>query len=68
MIEMSLNNRHRDTDERISRKHGDELIRNLRHIFGASFAPHEDTNSQLRVVLHRLDEPSLDTLIADLVK
>jgi hypothetical protein len=68
MIEMGLDNRHQDTDERISRKHGDELIRNLRHFFGASFAPHEDTNSQLGVVLHRLDEPSLNKLIADLDK
>jgi hypothetical protein len=68
MIEMGLDNRNQDTEERISRKHGDELIRNLRQIFGASFAPHEDANSQLGVVLHRLDEPSLDKLIADLDK
>jgi hypothetical protein len=66
MSELSLDDRHRDTDGRISRKHGDELIRNLRRTFGAGFAPQEDMNSQLGVVLHRLDEPSLTKLIADL--
>jgi hypothetical protein len=66
MDELDEGDRNRDMDERISLKHGDELIRNLRPIFGADFAPDEDTNSQLRVILHRLDEPSLDKLRADL--
>jgi hypothetical protein len=66
MDELGLDDRHRDADGRISRKHGDELIRNLRKTFGAGFAPQEDMNSQLGVVLHRLDEPSLNKLIAGL--
>jgi hypothetical protein len=66
MNELSLDDRQRDADGRISRKHGDELIRNLRKTFGAGFAPHEDMNSQLGVVLHRLDEESYDRLVADL--
>ena len=46
MDELDEGDRNRDMDERISLKHGDELIRNLRPIFGADFAPDEDTNSQ----------------------
>jgi hypothetical protein len=66
MDELGLDDRQRDADGRISRKHGEELIRNLRKTFGAGFAPQEDMNSQLGVVLHRLDEPSLNKLRADL--
>ena len=44
---------------------GDTLIRTLRKTYGVHFAPGCRDDEQLRDVLHRLDEPSLSTLIYD---
>jgi hypothetical protein len=68
MNEAGLDQRHRDKDGRLSRKHGDTIIRTLRETYGVNFAPHEDTNSRLGAVLQRLDEPSLLKLVNDLDK
>ena len=38
MKEPGLDDRHRDKDGEISRKHGNTLVRTLRQIYGASFA------------------------------
>jgi hypothetical protein len=63
MNEPGLDRRHRDRDGRISRKHGNTLIRTLRLTYGANFAPKESPNVKLEGVLQRLDEPSLKKLI-----
>jgi hypothetical protein len=65
MEQPGLDNRHRDKDGRIARKHGNTLIRTLREKYGPDFAKGEDDYATLRVVLHSLDEPSLSKLIAD---
>lgn len=44
---------------------GDTLIRTLRKTYGAHFAEGCRDDDQLRDVLHKLDEPSLSTLIYD---
>jgi hypothetical protein len=38
MKEPGLDNRHRDKDGEISRKHGNTLVRTLRRIYGPNFA------------------------------
>jgi hypothetical protein len=38
MKEPGLDNRHRDKDGEISRKHGNTLVRTLRKIYGPNFA------------------------------
>lgn len=38
MKEPGLDNRHRDIDGQISRKHGNTLVRTLRKIYGPNFA------------------------------
>jgi len=38
MKEPGLDDRHRDKDGEISRKHGNTLVRTLRQIYGQSFA------------------------------
>jgi hypothetical protein len=58
-----VDNRHRDKDGAISRKHGNTLISTLRQTYGANFAKGEADNAKLSDVLHRLDEPSLRQLI-----
>jgi hypothetical protein len=65
MEQPGLDNRHRDKDGRIALKHGNTLIRTLREKYGPGFAKGEDDYATLSVVLHSLDEPSLNKLIAD---
>jgi hypothetical protein len=54
----------RDRSE-ISRKHGDTLVRILREVYGAWFAPGCADDDKLSDVLHKLDEPSLSQLLHD---
>jgi hypothetical protein len=68
MKEPGLDNRHRDKNGEISRKHGNTLISTLRRTYGANFAPAESPDAKLGDVLHRLDEPSLRHLVNDLAK
>jgi hypothetical protein len=65
MKEPGLDNRHRDKNGEISRKHGNTLIRTLRKIYGAGFAPSCSDHEKLSDVLHKLDEPSLTQLVRD---
>jgi hypothetical protein len=59
-----LDDRHRDKDGEISKKHGNTLISTLRETtYGPSFARGESGAAKLGDVLHRLDEPSLAALV-----
>lgn len=62
---MALDNRHRDKNGEISRKHGNTLVGTLRKHYGASFAPGFKDSDTLHQVLATLDEPSLSKLIKD---
>jgi hypothetical protein len=63
-----LDNRHRDKNGEIARKHGNTLISTLRETYGAGFAPGRSGDEKLKDLLHDLDEPSLTHLIHDLRK
>jgi hypothetical protein len=58
-----LDNRHRDKNGEISRKHGNTLIRTLRETYGPGFAPACDPNAKLSDCLHQIDEKSLSQLV-----
>lgn len=66
MDQPGLDNRHRDKNGQIARKHGNTLISTLRQTYGQHFAPDCPADAKLIDVLHRLDEPSLTHLIHDL--
>ena len=57
--------RHRDKNGEIGRKHGNMLIGMLRKQYGKSFAPGCADDERLSDVLHKIDEPSLGTLVLD---
>ena len=65
MKEPGLDNRHRDKNGEISRKHGNTLVRTLRKIYGDGFATGFSETSKLSDVLSKLDEPSLSKLVRD---
>jgi hypothetical protein len=65
MREPGLDNRHRDKNGEIGRKHGNTLVRTLRTIYGSGFAPGCGDDEKLSDVLHKFDEPSLSRLHAD---
>ncbi len=65
MPEGALLNRHRDKNGEISRKHGNTLVSTLRKLYGRNFAPGCDDRESLSDVLHKLDETSLNQLVAD---
>ena len=65
MPEGALLNRHRDKNGEISRKHGNTLVHTLRKIYGRNFAPGCEDHEKLSDVLHKLDETSLNQLVAD---
>jgi hypothetical protein len=66
MQQPGLDQRHRDKNGEISKKHGNTLISTLRRTYGADFAPGIPGDTKLSDVLHRLDEPSLAKLVRDL--
>jgi len=66
MKQPGLDDRDRDKNGEISRKHGNTLISTLRQTYGADFASGIPGHSNLRDALHRLDEPSLTKLVSDL--
>jgi hypothetical protein len=51
MKEPGLDDRHRDKDGEISRKHGNTLVRTLRKIYGQSFASGFPETAKLSEVL-----------------
>jgi hypothetical protein len=61
-----LDQRHRDKNGEISRKHGNTLISTLRETYGQHFAPGIEGHKKLKDVLHILDESSLSQLVEDL--
>jgi hypothetical protein len=65
MKEPGLDHRHRDKNGEISRKHGNTLVRTLRKIYGAKFAPGCADEEKLSEVLHKFDESSLSQLHRD---
>lgn len=65
MNEPGLDNRHRDRNGEISRKHGNTLVRTLRKIYGPGFAKGWRDTAKLSDVLHALDENSLSQLVRD---
>ena len=62
MQQPGLDGRHRTLLGRISRKHGNTLVRTLRGYHGASFLPQFRDTDDLKDVLHTLSEPSLSQL------
>jgi hypothetical protein len=65
MKEQGLDNRHRDKNGEISRKHGNTLVRTLRKIYGSGFAPGCRDEEKLSDVLHKCDATSLGQLHKD---
>jgi hypothetical protein len=65
MKEPGLDNRHRDKDGEISRKHGNTLVRPLRKMYGAGFAPGFKDTDTLSDVLRNFNEPTLSQLRRD---
>lgn len=59
MKEPGLDNRHRDKNGEISRKHGNTLIGTLRKHYGAGFAAGFKDSDKLSYALEKMDEPSL---------
>jgi hypothetical protein len=62
---MSIDDRHRDKNGEISRKHGNTLVSTLLRIYGQSFAAGESESAKLSDVLARLHETSLSQIIKD---
>ena len=62
---MNIDDRHRDKNGEISRKHGNTLVGTLRKIYGDSFAAGESESAKLSDVLSKLHETSLTQLVHD---
>ena len=62
---MSIDDRHRDKNGEISRKHGNTLVGTLRTIYGPSFAAGEPEGAKLSDVLEKLHETSLTQMVHD---
>jgi hypothetical protein len=62
---MSIDDRHRDRNGELSRKHGNTLVRTLRTIYGDTFAAGESESAKLSDVLNKLHEISLTQIIND---
>jgi hypothetical protein len=65
MKQPGLDQRHRDKNGEIARKHGNTLVRTLRRSHGVDFAKGFKETDKLSDVLHALDEPSLSSLVRD---
>jgi hypothetical protein len=65
MTGTGLDDRHRDKDGEISKKHGNTLIGTLRKIYGKTFAAGHPDTATLSEVLHKLNETSLSQLRRD---
>ena len=65
MEQPGLNNRHRDRNGEIARKHGNTLVGTLRKIYGPKFAPGCSDDDTLADVLQTLHEHSLSELVHD---
>ncbi|MBV9840034.1 MAG: hypothetical protein JOY99_00620 [Sphingomonadaceae bacterium] len=65
MGQPGLDNRHRDKDGEISRKHGNTLIGTLRKIYGYGFAARFPATTKLSDALADMDDRSLHQLVHD---
>ena len=65
MEQPGLDQRHRDKNGEISKKHGNTLVRTLRKIYGTTFAAGQPENAKLSDVLQQLNDTSLGQLIHD---
>ncbi len=65
MEQPGLDNRHRDRNGEIGRKHGNTLVSTLRTIYGEDFAAGFAPHTKLSDLLATVDEPSLSHLIRD---
>ncbi len=65
MKEPGLDDRHRDKNGQISRKHGNTLVGTLRKIYGTGFGSKFKDTDKLSEVLHKLDAASLSQLHKD---
>lgn len=65
MQEPGLDDRHRDKNGEISRKHGNTLVRTLRKIYGPSFATGKPETAKLSEILADLHKNSLSQLVKD---
>jgi hypothetical protein len=61
--ELGLNNRHRDVDGRIDRKHGNTLVRTLRDTYGNHFAAGTRGDPKLSTLLERANSRSLSNYL-----
>ena len=62
---MSIDERHRDKNGEISRKHGNTLVGTLPKIYGTAFAVGKPDTAKLQDVLSKLHETSLTQLLQD---
>ena len=65
MNQPGLDQRHRDKNGEISRKHGNTLIGTLRKQYGPMFAKGCIDQEKLGDVLHKLDDHSLSELVRE---
>jgi hypothetical protein len=65
MKQPGLDQRRRDKNGEISKKHGNTLVRTLRSVHGLDFAEGFKETDRLSDVLQALDEPSLSKLVRD---
>ncbi|MGB7466456.1 MAG: hypothetical protein WBW14_26445 [Candidatus Acidiferrum sp.] len=65
MEQPGLDQRHRDKNGVISKKHGNTLVRTLRKIYGTTFAAGQPETAKLSDVLQQLNDTSLGQLIHD---
>jgi len=65
MEQPGLDQRHRDKNGEISKKHGNTLVRTLRKIYGTTFAAGQPETAKLSDVLQHLNDTSLGQLIHD---
>ena len=65
MEQPGLNERHRDKNGEISRKHGNTLVRTLRKAYGIGFAAGSSDEATLQEVLTTLDDHSLSQVVHD---
>jgi hypothetical protein len=62
---MSIEDRHRDKNGEIGKKHGNTLVRTLRKVYGTTFAAGQPETAMLADVLAQLNETSLSQLVHD---
>jgi hypothetical protein len=65
MKEPGLDNRHRDKNGEISKKHGNTLVSTLRKIYGSTFAAGHPETAKLSDVIEQLNETSLSQIVHD---